>query len=412
MIWTTIILINVVFIAFTIICYVKAAKIPGSEIGRKLDEAIKPMPSLFDPSKNDKKIFLYIAYILSAFSGLLILFTLLLCQRVVIAIGCVKVASRAMESMPSILIFPFLPFLMAVMLVAWWLVVAIFLYSDSQVVKYSGGGYSLTWDYTTRYLLIYHLFGLLWTWQFIVGFSYVVIAGIFSSYYWCRGDSSLASSTMITSLYRAVTYHLGSIALGSLIVAVIQLVRMIFQYLNKKFKKLRSIAWLPSITMSCLGCCICALEKILKFVNRNAYIVIAMKGTNYCSSASRAVSLIISNALRVATVTIVGDVVIWLGKVFVSCTCGIAALLMSEAKMYSDASSRTYISSPLFPVIFSLIVAYFVAHLFMQLYDIGIDTILLCFCEDCERHNGSPSFAPPSLMTAVGALRKPTTAFE
>jgi hypothetical protein len=53
----------------------------------------------------------------------------------------------------------------------------------------------------------------------------------------------------------------------------------------------------------------------MKFINRNAYIVVAVKGTSYCVSAGRAIQLLIMNALRLAAVNTVGDALTWLGKV-------------------------------------------------------------------------------------------------
>jgi hypothetical protein len=49
---------------------------------------------------------------------------------------------------------------------------------------------SYDWNHQLKYAFIYHLFGLLWANQFIVGFSSVVVAGAVGSYYWARGDRS------------------------------------------------------------------------------------------------------------------------------------------------------------------------------------------------------------------------------
>lgn len=49
----------------------------------------------------------------------------------------------------------------------------------------------------------------------------------------------------------------------------------------------------------------------MRIINRNAYIIVAVKGTGYCRSASRAVSLLLSNALRVATASVVTAAFIW-----------------------------------------------------------------------------------------------------
>lgn len=48
---------------------------------------------------------------------------------------------------------------------------------------------------------------------------------------------------------------------------------------------------------------------------RNAYIVVAVHGSGYCTSAFRAAKLILNNILRVAAVNVVGDALLWLGKV-------------------------------------------------------------------------------------------------
>lgn len=60
------------------------------------------------------------------------------------------------------------------------------------------------------------------------------------------------------------------------------------------------------------------LEHVMKFINRNAYIVVAVKGTSYCVSAGRAIQLLVMNALRLAAVNTIGDALTWLGKV-----CGV-----------------------------------------------------------------------------------------
>ena len=40
--------------------------------------------------------------------------------------------------------------------------------------------------------------------------------------------------------------------------------------------------------------------------------------------------------------------------------------------------------------------------LWLQVYEMAIDTILLSFCEDCESHDGDPQCAPLLLLGAIG----------
>ena len=43
--------------------------------------------------------------------------------------------------------------------------------------------------------------------------------------------------------------------------------------------------------------------------------MVAVHGSGYCTSAFRAAKLILNNILRIAAVNVVGDALLWLGKV-------------------------------------------------------------------------------------------------
>lgn len=92
--------------------------------------------------------------------------------------------------------------------------------------------------------------------------------------------------------------------------------------------------------------------------------MVGIKGYGYCRAAGRAISLIISNALRLAAVNIVGDFLIVLGKLCVCAACGVIAFLMTELPQYKDATSATYLSSPVLPILVTFLAAYAVAELF------------------------------------------------
>jgi hypothetical protein len=82
-----------------------------------------------------------------------------------------------------------------------------------------------------------------------------------------------------SSLWRLIRYHLGSVAFGSFIIALIQLIRMIMQYVEKKLsKKGGPIAGIMGPILKCCQCCLWCFEKCMKFLNRNAYIEVAIYG--------------------------------------------------------------------------------------------------------------------------------------
>ena len=47
-----------------------------------------------------------------------------------------------------------------------------------------------------------------------------------------------------------------------------------------------------------------------------------------------------------------------------------------------------YISHPWALVLVATLFSYLTAHCFIAVYGMAIDTIFLCFCEDCNRNDG------------------------
>lgn len=207
------------------------------------------------------------------------------------------------------------------------------------------------------------------------------------------------------SIRRTTRYHMGSIALGSFIVAIIQFVRIILEYIDHKTKHMQETNVIYKYMLCCVRCCMWYLEKIMKFINRNAYIIVAIKGASFCRAATTAIKLLIDNVLRLAAVNIVGDSLIWLGKIAVMLGAGVIAFFMTDLDMYTDPAEKTYLSSPLMPILLSCLSAYFIADIFFQVYEMAVDTVLLSFCEDCEQNNDEPKFAPPLLSAAIGQSR-------
>lgn len=92
-------------------------------------------------------------------------------------------------------------------------------------------------------------------------------------------------------------YHLGTIAFGSLIITICRIIRIALEYIHHKLKKYdnsftRAIMW-------CLRCFFYCLERFLKFINRNAYVMCAIHGRNFCLSAKDAFFLLVRNVVRV-----------------------------------------------------------------------------------------------------------------
>lgn len=93
-------------------------------------------------------------------------------------------------------------------------------------------------DYLKWQIAVY-VFGLFWVAELLSAlFQYIMIVAVctwyFSSTHDTRGNFSL-----FRGLWWSIRYNLGSLALGSFILAVIWVIRMIFEYVNAKMEKLK-----------------------------------------------------------------------------------------------------------------------------------------------------------------------------
>ncbi|XP_057289899.1 choline transporter-like protein 4 isoform X1 [Hydractinia symbiolongicarpus] len=386
-------------------------------------------------SYSDKKETWLVLGIICAIILLVILLLLLaLRKRIQIAIQLIKEGSRALTAMISTLFFPLLPWLMQLILFCWFVAVLAFLVTagDAEFEQVNNGTFSKIactatdaindWipgsndtiscnfkkyvnnDNILR-LQVFHLFGWFWIMNFIVAFGQCALAGAFASWYWAWDKKTdVPTLPVLMSVGRTLRYHTGSLAFGSLIIAIVQIIRAGLEYLEWK---LRGSGHEPGpvakFILKCLKCFFWCLEKFLKFLNKNAYIEIAVYGKNFCTSAKNAFFLLMRNILRVAVLDKVTDFLLFIGKLTVTGGMGVASFFFFN--------KRNDLNYYLTPVIIITIGAWVVTSAFFGVYEMAINTLFLCFLEDCERHDGSPEkpyYMSKKLKKILGKKNKKT----
>ncbi|XP_042747247.1 choline transporter-like protein 2, partial [Lagopus leucura] len=188
-------------------------------------------------------------------------------------------------------------------------------------------------------LQLFNLFMLFWLANFAIALGQVTLAGAFASYYWAfKKPHDIPAFPLFSSFGRALRYHTGSLAFGALILAIVQLIRVILEYLDHRLKGTKNKV--AKLLLGCLKCCFWCLEKFLKFLNRNAYIMIAVYGTNFCTSARNAFSLLMRNIIRVVVLDKVTDFLLFLGKLLIVGGVGVLAFFFftHRIKLVEDAA--------------------------------------------------------------------------
>ena len=284
--------------------------------------------------------------------------------------------------------------------------------TSSAASTYGTGDYTWTSTNSSNVAISIHVFGFLYTLFFLQGINQVTIAGAIGSWYWTIDKKAKMRFPVMKSLGRTLKYHLGSIAAGSLLIAIVEFIRIVLYQVQRKVQQ--SNVKVLQYLVACLQCCMKCVSMIVKFINRNAYIIVAITGKSFFASASHATGLMLKNAVRLAAVDFVSSFVLLLSKLFVSAICGIGAYI------YLTSASGSYIGVVYPQVTVALVVlgAFMIASAFFSVYEMAIDTIFLSFLEDLDRNDGSPDrpyYMPDALAHLMGvdnSIQKKAAAYS
>ncbi|OXU26155.1 hypothetical protein TSAR_007415 [Trichomalopsis sarcophagae] len=230
------------------------------------------------------------------------------------------------------------------------------------------------------FLHLLNFLGLFWSYGFVVGYGDMILASAFATWYWTFNKKILSYLTIIEGFWRVSTYHLGTIALGALIIVICTIIRFIIKTTYKGLNKVNKP--ITALILLNLKCCFDILENFLEFVNRRAYIACAIHGTDFIQSARSAYYLIKRN---IARVILVCQVTHWMLFVLILL---ISSITTRIAVGYYDSRSEdiSFISVPAFLV---FVGSYLVTRLLLRVVEVAIDTIFHCFLEDTERNDGT-----------------------
>jgi len=360
-----------------------------------------------------------------------------------LAVALISESSKAVGSIMSSVFFPIISFLFQVIVMAWFVIVCMFLASTSKqqfiYQETTDGGctdqgnqkacdpdtfnntetcecvfYKLGPNDRENYLQIYNVFGMFWGLCFVSALGEMVLAGAFSSWYWVFDKSDVPTFPVLYSFGRTFRYHTGTLAFGSLIIAIIKMIRLALQYIQDKLEEKGADNPVVKVILCLCKCCFWCLEKFMKFINRNAYILTAINGTNFCKSAKEAFSLILRNVVRVAVLDKVTDFLLFLGKVVITSTVALLSFFyfsggLTEKVPLDLADPGPKLNYYFVPIFLITIGAYFIAACFFSVYAMAVDTLFLCCLVDMEKNDGSqekPYFMSKKLMGILSLKQK------
>lgn len=381
-----------------------------------------------DPDSDSIKWYLALAIIMWILAFIYTCVVIFLCKDIMVACDIIEEASKIPIQMPTMTLVPpvlglwVLPFIFfAVFMAANIYTSASVLSVNVPIVKFSPANGSTIYNTTSiiptrqyqvenwrTYAHIANVFMFLWSVGLIHAIGYMTIAFCAVFWYWSHpGDEKETDHGVLAALGLTFKNHLGTLCLGSLIIAIIQTIRFCILVFEKRFEALQKRTDAIKFLVYCANCCLAYLERFVKFINKNAYIVTCMTGESFLSAAKHALELLMHNALSVGAVTIIGEYVMIVGKILITvavtaCCYGICTGTDRGSQAVGDSTAGFVLV-----MITVAILAYFIACIFLNVFGVCIDVVLLSYCYDLEANNGQdkPFFFPEDLAKHVERAR-------
>ncbi|XP_019749047.1 choline transporter-like protein 2 isoform X1 [Hippocampus comes] len=422
MVWIMVALVIIVIGYGIFHCYMEYAALKGTP-GADVTLQDLGFQTDFTVYLQIRQTWLAFMIILAIVEVIIILLLIFLRKRILIAIALIKEASKAIGHVMCSLLYPLFTFLLLAIVIAYWATTAVFLSTsnepiykvfndtacehsrktcdpanytttamkaqcpDSECLFAFYGGETVYHKYLIG-LQFYNVFLFFWCANFVTALGQMTLAGAFASYYWAFvKPDDMPSFPIFSSLGRSLRYHTGTLAFGSLILSIIQIIRVLLEYLDHKLKGAHNKC--TRFLMCCLKCCFWCLEKCIKFLNRNAYIMVAIYGKNFCTSARDAFFLLMRNMIRVAVLDKVTDFLLFLGKLLIVGLVGVFAFFFFSGRVKAFEDTAPHLHYYWVPILTVVVGSYLIAHGFFSVYAMCVDTLFLCFCEDLERNDGS-----------------------
>ena len=186
--------------------------------------------------------------------------------------------------------------------------------------------------------------------------SKFIVAGAATSWYF-QDPSPLASS-----ISRYLIYHMGSVCIGSFLVALFGLLKIIYNLITPDTSVKSGLLY---NIKRCCDCCFCfCLTTVFEWLNGNAYTWIHLTSNSYCSSAAASTGLQIANAATSGFMVILTTLFSVIFRLAITLTTSLAAYVTLK---YGE-NYKNVIAEPIVPTLLIALMSFAISSFYVSLY--------------------------------------------
>jgi len=321
-----------------------------------------------------------------------------------VSIAIIETAADWFADTKRIMAIPFVYFLVGLAILAGWITCMVNVSSigEISVRSITAQTKDVEWSDQTWWMAAYMWFGLFWITAFMMAASEFVVIVSTCTWYFSRkdipdddgipGDSDVGKGFWWT--YR---YHTGTLAFGSLIIAIIWVVKSVFEYVGNKVQAAAPDNCLLKGLLCCVRCCLDCFDRFMRFINQNAYIYCALSNESFCSSALNAFILVLKNAAKFSFVNAIGGTFMYIAKFVIA--------VVTTVICYFILGAMPQVTEIYAPLGICFVISYILGSVFISVFDAASNTILQCYLVDLDisRQNGlDPKHVPATLAKFLG----------
>jgi len=326
-------------------------------------------------------------------------------QSLKVAIDIIDASADFLAGTKRIILVPLLYFGLTMIVVVFWLFAMLSAASMGEITAETSSMDPLQKDFELskseeKMFVIMSLvlfFGLLWMYNLFKAKTSFIVMTAASTYYFDSNKDKEGSANVSLGFKNAYYYHMGSLALGSFIIALIQFIRIVVVSMAKQAANSAGNNAAAQAAIKCAECILKCIEKICDYINKTAYAYMAISGDSFCTSAWNGFLLNVKHALKFSWANFLAGVFIALGKIsIIVINCGSLYLIMKY--ITKDIEEGVDLKAPMIVVAFA---TFMTASLFLGLFDEAVIALLHCLCVDTDL-NGSPMYGPPTFHDSLG----------
>lgn len=327
------------------------------------------------------------------------------------ALGSVNATVECIFSMPSMMLTPIIEAVCKLALFAALIMGLTYLLGTASMIPEMslGAGGKITavksrlvFSHEQYAMFFYYVIGAIWLIEMSRSMSSFVISYAVILWYYTEKPKNFGPSFPVMRGFIICTFfHLGSVAVGALIIALCRPFRIVFLLLARHAKDGGNP--LLSMLACCFSGCINCAQRYLEFLTKNAYIDTVLSSKDFLTSAQNAHGFMMADngkvreltgALWIITVSVVSGIFV------VSIVMLWTLLTLQESQFPTPEHS---VENPYFVILLSSMLSASLAASFMMVFEHCSDTLLYIYLwNKSHGHNTVAKYCPDSLANLMG----------